>query len=179
MTESLQRMARYNRWMNVKLFAKVAELPNDAIAEDRDAFFGSILGTLNHVMVADLFWLHRFATNSACREALAHELTAFPTPASHRDMLFNDFAELTEARERLDALILDFSETWTPKLLAHPMHYRNMAREEHERPLEQLLQHLFNHQTHHRGQITHMLFHAGIDPGPTDLILMLMEEGND
>lgn len=179
MKEHLQRMARYNRWMNVKLFTKMAKLSNDAIAEDRDAFFGSMLGTLNHIMVGDLLWLHRFATNNVCRDALAHQLTEFPTPASNRDMLFNDFAELTEARERLDALILEFSETWTDELLAHPIHYRNTAREDQERPFEQLLQHFFNQQTHHRGQITHMLFHAGVDPGPTDLIVMLTEEDSD
>ncbi len=176
MSEYLQRMARYNQWMNDKLFAKVAELPKEAISEDRDAYFGSILGTLNHIMVADLFWLHRFATNSSCREALAHPLTEFPTPASSRDILFDDFAELTDTRRALDGLILEFAETWTPELLAQPIHYRNMAREEHVRPLESLLQHFFNHQTHHRGQTTHMLFHAGIDPGVTDLLVMMMEE---
>ena len=176
MTEYLQRMARYNRWMNRKLFAKVSELPADAIAEDRDAFFGSILGTLNHILIADLFWLHRFATSPACREALAHPLTEYPTPATLRDILFDDFAELTETRRSLDGLILDFSETWSDELLAQPIHYRNMAGEKQERPLGQLLQHFFNHQTHHRGQATTLLFQAGIDPGPTDLLVMMMDE---
>jgi len=176
MVDQLQRMARYNRWMNRRLFAKVAELPAEAIAEDRDAFFGSILGTLNHILVADLFWLHRFATSPACREALAHPLTEFPTPAALREILFDDFSELTDNRRALDGLILEFSETWTDELLVEPVHYRNMEGQKQERALGELLQHFFNHQTHHRGQTTTLLFQAGIDPGPTDLLVMMMEE---
>jgi len=176
MTEYMQRMARYNRWVNRKLFAKVSELPDDAIAEDRDAYFASILGTLNHIMVGDIFWLGRFAAHESNRHALK-DIHGFPNPASLRDILYDDFSKLTTARERLDTLILHFSKTWSPELLAQPIQYRNMSKEKHERSLGSLLQHFFNHQTHHRGQTTHMLFHAGIDPGPTDLLVMLMEEG--
>ena len=61
MTEYLQRMARYNQWMNRKLCEKVQLLTAVEIAKDRDAFFDSILGTLNHILVADMFWLRRFA----------------------------------------------------------------------------------------------------------------------
>ncbi|PJA31939.1 MAG: damage-inducible protein DinB [Zetaproteobacteria bacterium CG_4_9_14_3_um_filter_53_7] len=175
MLEYLQRMARYNRWMNQRLFAKVGELPADAIAEDRDAFFGSILGTLNHILIADIFWLHRFATNKECHAALAG-LSGFPVPGSLREILYNDFPELTDVRNSLDVMTLEFSEIWTDKLLLQPIHYRNQAGQKQERALGQLLQHFFNHQTHHRGQATTLLFQAGIDPGPTDLLAMMMEE---
>ncbi|PIW44913.1 MAG: damage-inducible protein DinB [Zetaproteobacteria bacterium CG12_big_fil_rev_8_21_14_0_65_54_13] len=176
MIEYLQRMARYNRWMNRKLFAKVSELPARDIAEDRDAFFGSILGTLNHIMVADLLWLHRFASNKACHEALM-PLAEFPTPSLLRDILYKEFSDLSDARNQLDVLILEFADTWTDELLAGMVHYRNMAGGKQQRPLGDLLQHFFNHQTHHRGQATTLLFQAGIDPGPTDLLVMMMEEG--
>jgi len=63
--EYLQRMARYNQWMNTKLYDKVQLLSADKIAEDRGAFFSSILGTLNHLLVADLFWFRRFAASNA------------------------------------------------------------------------------------------------------------------
>ncbi|MDX8391696.1 MAG: DinB family protein [Mariprofundaceae bacterium] len=175
MIEYLQRMARYNEWMNRKLFEKTALLPAEAIHKNRHAFFGSILGTLNHIMVAELFWLRRFAANKACKESLA-ALPDFPTPESMRAILFPDFTEFTTARKHLDALILDFSRTWTDELLATPIRYRNMAGEKHERELGPLLQHFFNHQTHHRGQATTLLFQAGIDPGPTDLLAMMMDE---
>jgi len=169
-------MAHYNQWMNRRLCEKAALLPADAIRKNRGAFFGSIQGTLNHIMVAELFWLRRFATHKLCKAQLAG-LDAFPTPASLRDVLFNDFADFTIARDHLDDLILSFSESWSDEHLAAPIRYRNMAGEKHEHPLGELLHHFFNHQTHHRGQATTLLFQAGIDPGPTDLLVMLMEEG--
>jgi len=171
----LARMARYNQWMNRKLYSKVQLLPAAEIAKDRGAFFSSILGTLNHILVADMFWLRRFASNKACKDVLApmHEMVM---PAGLRDVLFNDIQTLRAKREELDNLILDFSETWDDEMLASSIRYRNIAGEKHEQPLGVLLQHLFNHQTHHRGQITTLLFQAGIDPEATDLLVMMMEE---
>jgi len=175
MTQYLRRMARYNQWMNGKLYARARELPGTEIAKDRGAFFGSILGTLNHIMVADLFWLRRFAVSKSCSDVLA-PLTGMPVPTGLRDLLFDDIDAMTAQREELDALILDFADTWTDALLGEDIRYRNVAGEKHARPLGPLLQHFFNHQTHHRGQATTLLFQAGIDPGVTDLLVMLMEE---
>ena len=175
MTEYLRRMARYNQWMNRRLYAKVRELPVAEITRDRGAYFGSILGTLNHIMVADLFWLRRFAVSKSCSDVLA-PLTGMPVPAGLRDLLFDDIAAMTAQREELDALILAFADTWTDELLGEDIRYQNMAGEKHARPLGSLLQHFFNHQTHHRGQATTLLFQAGIDPGVTDMLVMMMEE---
>ncbi|PIY51907.1 MAG: damage-inducible protein DinB [Zetaproteobacteria bacterium CG_4_10_14_0_2_um_filter_55_20] len=176
MIEYLQRMARYNRWMNRKLFEKTALLPAEAIRKNRHAFFASLLGTLNHIMVAELIWLRRFATHKDCKDVLA-SLSELPETKGLREILFKDFNDFTDVRERLDGLIVDFSQTLSDELLAAPIAYRNMAGEQHEHELGKLLQHFFNHQTHHRGQATTLLFQAGIDPGPTDLLVMLMEEG--
>jgi len=175
MTQYLRRMARYNQWMNRNLYARVRELSGAEIAKDRGAFFGSILGTLNHIMVADIFWLRRFAGHESCNDVLA-PLTGMPVPAGLRDLLFDDINEMTAQREEIDALILDFADTWTDALLEEDIRYRNVAGEKHTRPLGPLLQHFFNHQTHHRGQATTLLFQAGVDPGVTDLLVMMMEE---
>ncbi|OIO69751.1 MAG: damage-inducible protein DinB [Zetaproteobacteria bacterium CG_4_9_14_3_um_filter_49_83] len=175
MLEYLQRMARYNQWMNRKLYAKVQLLSADEIAKDRGAFFDSIPGTLNHLLVADMFWLRRFAGSKVCAEALA-PIREMVMPGGLRDILYDDIGQLASKREELDQLILAFSQTWSDEMLGAPVRYRNMAGEKHERPLGALLQHLFNHQTHHRGQVTTMLFQAGIDPEATDLLVMLMEE---
>ncbi|GMR00131.1 MAG: DinB family protein [Zetaproteobacteria bacterium] len=171
----LQRMARYNQWVNRRLLDKVQLLPAAGIAKDRGAFFGSILGSLNHILVADMFWLRRFSSSKACKDILApmHDMTM---PSSLRDVLFNDVQTLRVKREEMDGLILGFSETWDDEMLASPVRYRNMAGEKHEQPLGALLQHLFNHQTHHRGQVTTLLFQAGVDPEATDLLVMMMEE---
>jgi len=166
--------------MNQKLYAKVQLLTADEISKERGAFFGSILGTLNHLLVGDIFWLRRFAGSKHCTEALAPiqkmSTDAIKKSTGLRDILYDDIKLLTSKREALDQLILSFSETWNAALLAEPIRYRNMAGEKHERPLGALLQHLFNHQTHHRGQVSTLLFQAGIDPEATDLLVMMMDE---
>jgi len=175
MTSYLTNMARYNQWVNRRLYDKVQLLPAAGIAKDRGAFFGSILGTLNHILVADMFWLRRFSASKRCKDALA-QIREMVMPTGLRDVLFDDIQTLRSKREEMDALILTFSETWNDEMLASPIRYRNIAGEKHTQLLGALLQHLFNHQTHHRGQITTLLFQAGIDPEATDLIMLLMED---
>ena len=175
MTCYLTRMARYNQWVNRRLYDKVQLLPAAEIAKDRSAFFGSILGTLNHILVADLFWLRRFSASKSCRDALA-PMREMTMPSSLRDILFDDIQALRTKREEIDTLILDFSATWHDEMLATPIRYRNIAGEKHQQPIGALLQHFFNHQAHHRGQVTTLLFQAGIDPKATDLLVMMMEE---
>jgi len=175
MTSYLTNMARYNQWVNRRLFDKAQLLSDEEISRDRGAFFGSIVGTLNHILVGDMFWLRRFSSSKLCKEALA-PIREMSMPTNLRDVMFDDIQVLRTKREAMDALILDFSTTWDDEMLESPIRYRNMAGEKHQQPLGVLLQHLFNHQTHHRGQITTLLFQAGIDPESTDLIMMLMEE---
>ncbi len=174
MISYLTNMARYNQWVNRRLYDKVQLLPATEIATDRGAFFGSVLGTFNHILVGDMFWLRRFSSSKLCKDALL-PILEMPMPTSLGDVLFDDIQTLRTKREEMDALILDFSDTWNGEMLASPIRYRNMAGEKHQQPLGALLQHLFNHQTHHRGQVTTLLFQAGIDPEATDLIMMLME----
>ncbi|PCH49147.1 MAG: damage-inducible protein DinB [Flavobacteriaceae bacterium] len=76
----------------------------------------------------------------------------------------------------MDKLIVDFSNAWDKTMLQSDIRYRDMKGNKHQRALGELLQHVFNHQTHHRGQVTTLLSQAGIDPEATDLLVMLMEE---
>jgi len=175
MIEYLQRMARYNQWMNQKLYDKVQLLSDDEIAKDRGAFFSSILGTLNHILVGDLLWFRRFAASKVCKEHLT-AMKDIPRPTSLDGLLFTDIRALHEQRELMDKLILDFSHTWNQTMLQSDIRYRDMKDNKHQRPLGELLQHVFNHQTHHRGQVTTLLFQTGIDPEATDLLVMMMEE---
>lgn len=173
----LKRMARYNQWMNQKLLVKTQLLSDEEIVQDRGAFFGSILATFNHLYAADVVWLRRIATHPLCQQSLS-SIHDFPSPKDMTSLIFTDIRSLTQARESLDQLILDFAATWTDELLGVPLQYRNMAGEAKEQPINMVLHQLTNHQTHHRGQITTLLFQAGIDPGVTDLLVMLMEENN-
>jgi len=122
-----------------------------------------------------MFWLRRFSSSKQCKNALV-PIREMTMPSSLRDILFDDIQILRSKREEMDALILNFSAAWNEEILASPIRYRNMAGEKHQQPLGALLQHFFNHQTHHRGQVTTLLFQAGVDPEATDLIMMLMED---
>jgi len=173
--EYLQRMARYNQWMNQKLYAKVAQLSDEDITKDRGAFFPSILHTLNHILVGDLLWFRRFAASKACKKHLI-AIKDMPRPTSLNEVLFNDISALREQRDIMDNIIVGFSTKWDRTMLQSNIRYSDMKGNKHQRPLGELLQHAFNHQTHHRGQVTTLLFQAGIDPEATDLLVMMMEE---
>jgi uncharacterized damage-inducible protein DinB len=164
-------MADYNRWMNRRLVAACAALPPDALAQDRGAFFGSVLGTLNHLAVADSLWLRRFE-HPGHWDTLRAALEWLPRPTGLRDAPAADIATYAVLRERVDTLIVDWCAELIFNDLDRVLAYRNMAGDAKQRQLGPLLSHFFNHQTHHRGQVTTLLFQAGVDPGVTDLISM-------
>lgn len=170
--ESAMLMAQYNRWINQKLYEAAAGLPPAQLVRDAGAFFGSLFHTLSHIAAADLIWLHRMVPASG-DTALAQALQAFPKPDSLRHVLAPQLAELWAWRQRLDAFILDWAGGLTAAQLAAPLSYRNMAGEAHTKNLGALVQHVFNHQTHHRGQATTLLSQAGVDVGVTDLLALI------
>lgn len=165
-------MAQYNRWMNDRIFEAAARLDDATLAADMGAFFGSILGTLNHIAVADTIWLHRFALHPASFPALG-ALTGFAHPTSLRQTLAPDLAGLRAYRRALDDLIQRWVAELRPEHLAVDLAYGNMAGVTSRRNFGGLLQHFFNHQTHHRGQVSTLLFQAGVDIGVTDLLAVL------
>lgn len=167
----VRHMARYNRWMNDKLYAVAGTLPQAALDAERGAFFGSISGTLNHLLVADTIWLKRLAAHPAGFASLA-PLRDIAMPARLDLPLVAGFAALQARRRELDALIVQWSLELTPAALAQALDYHNMRGEAQCRPLPEVLMHLFNHQTHHRGQVTTLLSQLGLDVGATDLIAM-------
>ena len=170
--ETAVLMARYNGWMNQKLYEAAATLPPEQLMRDAGAFFGSLFHTLNHIAVADILWLHRLVPTSA-HPAQAQALQAFPRPESLRQVLTQQLDELWDCRQRLDVLITDWACGLTQGHLLAPLAYRNMAGEAHAKTLGDLVQHFFNHQTHHRGQATTLLSQAGVDVGLTDLLALI------
>jgi uncharacterized damage-inducible protein DinB len=151
-------MARYNQWMNQKVYAVCADIPDLERKSDRGAFFKSIDGTLNHILVGDLIWLGRF-TQQPFVARLDHEL-------------YTDFSELRAERERLDRLIIDWTQNLCSDWLNLDLSYTNSSGVSRTLPHWLLVTHLFNHQTHHRGQLTTVLNQMGYDAGVTDLPAM-------
>ena len=169
---SVALFAKYNRWMNERLFEACGRLDPSEITKDKGAFFGSILGTLNHIAVADTIWLHRFATHKP-RFSSLQDLATLPRPSSLRDTLATELNELQIYRQKLDALIIAWAAELTLEHLPASLQYTNMAGVENSKTFGDLLLHFFNHQTHHRGQVTTLLFQSGVDVGVTDLLTLV------
>ena len=154
--EPYRALARYNRWMNEKLFDASATLPDAERKRDLKAPFDSIHGTWNHLLLTDRAWLGRFTGAPFGYQSLADEL-------------YTDFDELRRQRALTDDAIAAFVNDLTAEKLASTLRFvRPNDPTEHALPLWVCVTHLFNHQTHHRGQITTLLEQLGVDFGVTD-----------
>jgi uncharacterized damage-inducible protein DinB len=171
--ENYRFLAGYNRWFNGRLYDACERLPDQERRRDRGAFFGSIHGTLNHLVWGDRLWLRRFADQGLAFAALGGNLLDLPPGAAHGTVLHEDWGELRRQRERLDMAIEEWVRDMPPGFLLQTMRYANSKGVRREHPAWQALTHFFNHQTHHRGQVTTLLAQAGIDPGVTDLIALV------
>ena len=155
----VQRMARYNRWQNENIYGVADRLSAAECARERGAFFGSIHKTLNHLLWADQVWMHRFAGTPKPQGGIAESVS-----------LFGDWERLKAARADLDQTIVDWAGTVEPQWLAADHSYFSGAiGREVTKPRWILVTHMFNHQTHHRGQVHCMLTQAGGKPSDTDL----------
>ncbi len=167
-------MAQYNSWMNERLYNYAADMGGEKIKEPAGAFFGSIFGTLNHILVGDTFWLKRFAEHPAGYGALAPMLdTPYPSGLNH--VLYTSFDDLKAARKKTDAMIIGFCDELTEADLDYIFPITNTRGEKYQKQFGYLLQHFFNHQTHHRGQISTLFNQQGIDIGVTDLVAIIPE----
>lgn len=155
-------LARYNAWANRRLYDACAGLSEAEYLKSRPAFFGSIHGTLNHLLVGDRVWLAR----------IEHK----PPPKVTLDqVLYGDLVALRVARQAEDEHILNVIAGISPRALDQPLAYANMAGQRQRTLLRLVLGHFFNHQTHHRGQVHGQLSQTRVAPPPLDLIFYLRE----
>lgn len=163
MKAHFEMMAAYNAWANRRLYAAAEALPEADYRADLGAFFRSVHGTLNHLVVADRIWLARFRGE--------------PPPGLRLDQIVHDDrAALAEARRALDAEIIGFVAGLTEARLDAPFTYRLITRDEQvTQPMAPALAHFFNHQTHHRGQMHALLTRLTGEAPALDLIYFLRE----
>lgn len=155
-------MARYNAWQNRQLAQSVDDLSPEELRRDRGAFFGSVLGTLNHIMWGDGMWMARF-------DGGAPPATAMADSAG----MFAYLAGWGEARVGMDGRISQWADAVTDTDLQQDLTwYSGVLGREAAEPLAVCVTHMFNHQTHHRGQIHAMLTAAGRPAPVSDLFLM-------
>jgi uncharacterized damage-inducible protein DinB len=155
-------MARYNAWQNKNLLGAAEALGEAGRKADRGAFFGSIQGTLSHLLWGDLIWLSRLADSAPPQGGIKDSAALFP-----------DWAPYLREREATDRRLLD----WTARLSETDLEgdltwFSGAIGREITKPRALCAMQLFNHQTHHRGQVHAMLTAAGARPGDTDLPFM-------
>jgi uncharacterized damage-inducible protein DinB len=167
MKAHFEMFAGYNGWANRRLYAAAFALPDADYRSPRGAFFGSIHGTLNHLVVADRIWMRRFTGEG-------------PVQTRLDEILFDDSGALSAAREVEDERIIRYVEGLSEADLASTFSYRTITgAQDITQPLAPALSHFFNHQTHHRGQ-AHALLSAiaGNEAAPSlDLLLYQRETG--
>lgn len=168
----LRLLAEYNTQLNQQLYQVAAQLTPERLAADKKAFFGSILGSFNHILVGDLIWLRRFAKHPSAVDLLT-ALQNFPVPQRLNEVLYADFTKLWQKRTQLDQIIEQWTTSLVEQQLAQPLAYHTMKGIPATRNMLSLLLHFFTHQIHHRGQITTLLSQEGLDFGETDLLLMI------
>jgi uncharacterized damage-inducible protein DinB len=165
MQRQLEMLAGYNRWANERLYAAAGRLPEAAYRADNGAFFGSLHGTLNHLLVGDRIWLQRFTGEGTAPDRLDA-------------VLHEDFAALRDARREEDRRIIDYVGALTPADLAGTIRYRSTrSPADIEQELLPLLLHFFNHQTHHRGQAHAIVTRIAGEAPSLDLLVYQRETG--
>ncbi|HWT71507.1 MAG TPA: DinB family protein [Oxalicibacterium sp.] len=158
-------LARYNRWMNEKIYAACEQMDDAERKADRGAFFKSVHSTLNHLVWADAMWLGRFTKGTPLERPV-------PAVSAGTDM-YGDWQELKAARDELDDALKAWAAGLNPSWLAGEFSwYSGITKTTRSGPAWQSVVHMFNHQTHHRGQVTTLLSQRGIDIGATDLMMM-------
>lgn len=156
-TNPYRLMAEYNRWMNGKLYAVCSDIADEKRKADLGAFFRSIHGTLNHILWADRLWLRRF------------DVHAYPMTPMGQD-LYADFSQLRAEREQTDALIRQWVEGLRDEWLAQRFEFTSLSDGKTRRAsMWVFMTQFFNHQTHHRGQVTTLIKQLGYEPGITDI----------
>jgi uncharacterized damage-inducible protein DinB len=144
-TAHYRMFGHYNAWANGRLYEAAAALSTEQYRADRGAFFKSVHGTLNHLLVTDRVWMHRFTGEGAAPDRLD-------------SILFESFTELRAARDAEDRRIIDFVDRLDDARIAGTIRYRRVSTpEQFEQQMAPALAHWFNHQTHHRGQVHGLL----------------------
>ena len=164
MLQHFNMFAHYNRWANALLYAEAARLTREEFNQPTGAFFGSLMATLNHLLVADRLWLHRFTGQGS-------------VPARLDENLFPELAPLQAARKAEDERIIDWVSGLNDGMLSGTFTYTPMTSTERvTQRLAPALAHVFNHQTHHRGQAHMILTTLGKQSLALDLVYFQRSE---
>ena len=165
-----QAFAKYNSSVNQSVLELVTPLPKEDVMKKTKAYFPSIYETLFHILLTDLLWLRRYSGAIEGSRALnSNPLAAYEEKDLRRDFE-SDYKKLYQYRRQLDEVILQFVQELDENQLTSLLRYKNYKGEELEKELWKTMLHWFNHQTHHRGQVSVLLDLIGIDHDYSNLV---------
>ena len=159
-------MAKYNAWANARLFRMAGALQDELYRKETGAYFKSLHGTLNHLLAADRIWMRRLTGVGDHPERL-------------NAILFDDLPSLHTSRVEEDRRIIGFVQGLEEPAFEEVLDYRTLIGTPQRQRRREILAHLFNHETHHRGQAHAIITVLGVtEPDPLDLLIMLREQAN-
>jgi uncharacterized damage-inducible protein DinB len=161
--ENFRQLARYNHWANLRLYGAALDMPEEHYRRPTGVFFGNLHGTLNHLLLTDRIWLKRLTGQGEHPDRL-------------NAILYDDRHDLVRARMAEDVRLSDVVAGYTDADLAKAVSYRTTSGKPYSQPLQDILLHLFNHQTHHRGQ-AHACCSILTGTEPPSLDLLLFQRG--
>jgi len=157
-TDHFRQLAAYNRWANARLYTAAWDLSEQAYRLHIGVFFGSLHGTLNHLLLTDRLWLKRLTGEG-------------DHPNQLNAIIYDNRADLTRARMAEDNRLIAVINKFDDAALASLLSYKTTSGMPHSQALSTILMHLFNHQTHHRGQAHGCLsILTGAEPPVLDLL---------
>jgi len=167
-------MSLYNQRMNEQLMQSCKALSNDLLEKDTDSFFPNIISYWNHILFGDLILIERLALNEI-GSLSAQDLVTFPTPKSPQDIYHRKLTDIAILRKRLDELLIQYCTHLTDEECDKFISYTTTEGDFITKAVADVTQHIFNHQTHHRGQLTCVLSQFGVDYGCMDLPVIVSE----
>ena len=174
MKELLTLLAEYNQTANRQLYDLLGNADPDLISKKTGSYFHTILGLLNHVLTSDLRWLAGFRDSNLEVPALDSPTLDFIDPGWGNN-LYDKFADLDEHRKKTDSLFVDFVAATPEALFAGPIEITRPDRSKTVTfPFGKIVLHVFNHQTHHRGAVSHILDQSGVENDFSNVMQLLM-----
>ena len=174
LVKNFRMMSLYNQRINTQLMECCLALPSSTLEKNTHFFFTDIVSYWNHLLFGDLILLRRLALNNVAQLSL-DDFVDFPSPCSPTDIYSKNVVEIAALRKQLDELIIVYCGSLTDEECEQFISYTTTEGEQITKAVADVIQHIFNHQTHHRGQLTCVLSQFGVDYGCMDLPVIVAE----
>ncbi|QJY36566.1 damage-inducible protein DinB [Vibrio europaeus] len=174
LSSNFRMLALYNQRMNQQLLSVCEQLSPQRLNQETHSFFPSVIAHWNHILFGDLIMLQRLVTNQI-HVLEPQQVETLPTAKAINDTFVTNLEELKRLRSLVDQIYIDMTKNFTADTCKEIVVYTTTEGGEMRRNVGEFCQHIFNHQTHHRGQLTAILAQLGCDFGCTDLPVIVPE----